>query len=269
MLKRAFAILIFFLPQLIAAQNQALLSDLLSTTKDGNVSAINFRMEEFELGLKKKTYSSDRDFLQTVFTKTQQKFLKHFSQYTGLDEVFSAGKYNCLTATSLFSVVLTDFHFQHRIIETNYHIFLIVQTTKGDVLIETTDRYNGFVSDKNEIEKRLGSYKQNAISPTLSASNKLYYTYHFSLYQDVEPHQLAGLLYYNQAVKAFNKKEFMNAADLLGKAKAIYESPRIAELAVILVEAALESNLNDSNKAMILEQYKTYWEQRSRLMAFR
>jgi len=266
-LKRSGILLIIFLPLLASAQSSTLLPKLLSTSKGSNVVAADLRLQEFEHGLKKKTYSSDYQFLQLVFSKTQQKFLKHFSQYPDLNEVFVAGKYDCLTATSLFSIILSDLNFQYRVIETNYHIFLVVQTMQGDVLIETTDRYNGFVSGKKEIEKRLSSYRQNNISPTLTASSRVYHTYHFSLYQDVDPDQLAGLLYYNQAVRAFNKKEFINAADLLDNAKAIYESPRVAELAVILVDAALESNLNETSKRLILERYKTYWEQRSRLMA--
>jgi hypothetical protein len=267
MLKRVVTILILFLPLLAGAQSRVLLSELLSTSENSNISGIELRIEAFEQGLKKRIYASDYEFLKTVFAKAQQKFLKHFSPYTNLNEVFSAGKYDCLTATSLFSIVLTDLHFQHRIIETNYHIFLIVPTSKGDILIETTDRFNGFLSDKKEIEKRLGEYRQNAISPSLTASTKLYHAYHFNLYQDVNPNQLAGLLYYNQAVKAFNKREFMSAADLLDKSKGIYESPRVGELAILLVEAALASNLNDDTKRIILDRYKTYWEQRSRLMA--
>lgn len=266
-MKSVVAILILFLPLLAGAQSRVLLSELLSTSNNSNVNAIDLRIQDFEQELKKKVCASDYDFLKTVFAKTQQKFLKHFSPYSDLHEVFSVGKYDCLTATGLFSIVLSDLNFQYHIIETNYHIFLVIPTSKGDVLIETTDRFNGFVSDKREIEKRLGAYKQNTISPGLTASNKLYHMYHFSLYQDVDPHQLAGLLYYNQAVKAFNKREFINAANLLDKAKAIYESPRVAELAIILVEVALESNLSDSTKLMLLERYKTYWEQRGRLMA--
>lgn len=266
-MKRAGILLVLFLPLFAVAQNRALLPELLSTSKDGTLSAASFRLREFEQGLKKRTYQSDDQFLQTVFTKTQQKFLKHFSQYAEFNEVFSTGKYDCLTATSLFSIVLADLNFQYRIVETNYHIFLIVHTSQGEVLIETTDRYNGFVSSKKEIDKRLSSYRQNNLSSPLTSSSKIYHTYHFSLYQEVDPSQLSGLLYYNQAVRAFNKGEFINAADLLYRAKEIYESPRVAELAVIIVEAALESNLSDTNKLLILERYKTYWEQRSRLMA--
>jgi hypothetical protein len=266
-LKRGIAIFILFLPLLASSQHNALLSELMSTSKAGNANTASQKLLEFEVGLKRKPHSSDHAFLQVVFAKTQRKFLKHFSPYTDLNEIFSTGEYDCLTGTSLFSVILSDLHFQHRIVETNYHIFLIVQTTKGDVLIETTDRYNGFVSDRKEIEKRLGSYRQNAISPVVTSSNKPYHAYHFSLYQDVKPAQLAGLLYYNQAVRAFNKRDLVAAADLLDKAKVIYESPRVAELAVILIETVLDSDLSENSKLLILERYKIYWAQRSRLMA--
>jgi len=267
-LKKAVAILILFFPLIVTAQRSELLPELMSTSPHGDLNKATIELQNFESTL--KVQSSDYALLKTVFKKTQQKFLKHYNQYTDFDEIFTSGKYDCLTATSLFSVVLSDLHFQYRIIETNYHIFLMVETTKGEVLLETTDRYNGFVTSAVEIEKRLGSYKQNIIaSASIDSSNKIYYAYHFSLYQDVAPNQLAGLLLYNKAVKSFNEKELMKAADFLAQSKAIYESPRVAELAVIIVEATLESNLSQSNKLKILNRYKYYWEQRSRLMAVR
>lgn len=266
MFKKPLIIFIFFLPLLGFAQADGLLQELLSTSTSHDSAIARMKLQEFEQQLKKKEFKSDYAFLETVFAKTQRKFLRRYTQYTELDKVFSSGKYDCLTATSLFSVVLSDLNFKYRIIETNYHIFLLVQTSHGDILLETTDAYNGFVSDPKEIEKRLGSYKQNLITAA-PASNKLLYSYHFNLYQDVAPHQLAGLLYYNQAVKAFNKKELLKSADLLDQAKAIYESPRVAELAVLIIHTAFQSNLPESER--LLERYKIYWERRSNLMAAR
>lgn len=267
-MKRSIALLAFLIPLFAGAQS-SLLNELMATSCSGDVTAASENIREFEDDLKnRKRGTSDFTFLKAIFTKTQQKFLKHYSQYTDLHEIFSTGKYDCLTATGLFSVLLSDLGFQYRIIETNYHIFLLVQTEKGEVLLETTDRFNGFVAGKDDIENRLGSYKKNLLTADAGAG-KVYHTYHFSLYQDVHPNQLTGLLFYNQAVKAFNNKELLTSAELLNKSRALYDSPRVAELAVMITESVLDSNLSEDTKLLILKRYKNYWEQRSRLMAIR
>jgi hypothetical protein len=102
----------------------------------------------------------------------------------------------CIAA--LFSHVLERLNFRYEIIETNYHIFLIVQTSRGEVLLETTDRWGGFVTDKDAIAKRTGDYRSNQL---VSNDSDKKYQYSFKLYQAISPEKLTGLLYFNQLCK--------------------------------------------------------------------
>jgi len=153
--------------------------------------------------------------------------------------------------------VLSEFNFDYTIIETNYHIFIIVHSSSGDVLLETTDRFNGFVQDKNEIEKRIGSYKKNLIAS--SGNGKSYFRYSFDLYKKVNPSQLPGLLHFNQAVNAFNKHDWLACADELVLSESKYYSPRVSELALLLVQAVLDSDASEEIQELITQRFKPYW----------
>jgi hypothetical protein len=100
--------------------------------------------------------------------------------------------------------LLDHFNVPYKIIETNYHIFLVAQTDKGSVLFETTDPANGFVTNNEEIKDRIARYRQNSIRS--AASSKAYYRYNFDLYKVVNLDEVVGLLYYNLSIVAFNAK---------------------------------------------------------------
>lgn len=105
-------------------------------------------------------------------------------------------------------MVLEEFGYDFKIIETNYHIFLSVETDKGPVLLESTDRYNGIVTDPIQIEQRISTYRNNElfINPSSSQSDKAHYKYDLNLYHVVVTVSTPGLLYFNQAVTAYNSK---------------------------------------------------------------
>lgn len=252
-MRRVIALFLIILPTLAVGQS-AVFVDLIATSSIKPSIKESNKLNHHVESLQKKRGSSDKKLLKAIFKTTHQQFLKSYSQYADLGEVFTSGKFDCLTATALFSVVLDQMNFTYKIIETNYHIFILVDTTDGQVLLETTDRLFGFIQDSQEIEKRIRSYRQNAI--VASSSDKMYYHYSFNLFHEVGQYQLAGLLYFNQAIKAYNHGDLLACAYLLEKSKTIYESPRVEELAIVLVRSILESNLSADLKNQIIHQYK-------------
>jgi len=238
----------------IAVGQSSVFVDLLATSSIKPSIKQSDKLHHYIESLQKKRGSSDKKFLKTIFKTTHQQFLKSYSQYADLGEVFTSGKFDCLTATALFSVVLDQMNYNYKIIETNYHIFILVNTADGQVLLETTDRLFGFIPDSSEIEKRIKSYRQNTV--VASSTDKIYYHYSFDLFHEVEPHKLAGLLYFNQAIKAYNNGDLVACASLLAKSQRIYESPRVEELAIVLVRSVLESKLSVDLKNQVIHQYK-------------
>ncbi len=252
-------VLIGLIPFLGSAQPTELLPDLLASSPMGNSQDITVRLTGFLSTLQhKQSKYSEQDFLKLIFRESHKKFFKHYQPYTQFSEIFERGYYDCLSATSFLSLVLNEFGYEYNIIETNYHIFLSVETNNGSVLIESTDRFNGLVTDSKQIEQRIAGYRSNSLSVDPSESDKVYYKYNFNLYQLVKPEQLPGLLYFNQAVTAFNHKDLIACATKLDKANKIYESPRSTELAVLLVKSVVESNLSEDEKVELVKPFVKY-----------
>lgn len=204
----------------------------------------------------RKQLTNDFDYLRQLFQTTHRTTLKTYRQYANLDEILS-GSYDCLTATAWFSALLQQKGYDFDIIETNYHIFLMVRTSKGEVLLETTDRFDGFETNLERIQARIGSYRSTLLAS--SSQGQLNYRYSADLFRKIEPSQLKGLLYFNQAVKAYNARDWKLCARKLNDAKSSYETPRVAELAAILLQTLpFTDTLNTAEKLEIRGWFKEY-----------
>ncbi len=252
-------VLIGLIPFLGGAQPVELLPDLLASSPTVHAQDITVKLNSFVSTLQaKRSKHSGQDFLKLIFRESHKKFFKHYQPYTQFSEIFEKGNYDCLSATSFLSFVLNEFGYEYKIIETNYHIFISVQTDNGSVLVESTDRFHGLVTDAKEINQRIATYRANTLSIDPSESDKVHYKYNLNLYQLVKPEQLPGLLYFNQAVIAFNHKNLVECATKLDKANKVYESPRTAELAMLLVNSVVESNMSEAEKEDLIKPFVKY-----------
>lgn len=258
------------LPLTGRTQHTELLQDLLRSHPAANPVVITHRMNVFISTLREKRERySDKEFVRLIFRESYRKFFDTYKPYTQFSEIFENGNYDCLSATSFLSVVLNEFGYDFKIIETNYHIFLSVETDTSPVLLESTDRYNGIVTDPKQIEQRISTYRNNELFINPSQSGKDYYKYNLNLYQIVKPDQLPGLLYFNQAVIAYNNNDLVECAAKLDQARKIYESPRTAEFAIILVKSIVDSNLNEEVKKDLIRPFVKYLRNSSSVIASR
>ncbi len=249
-------VLIFFLPILAFAQDVRFASqptsslhhylELYSTTDTQIVATDKLLTFVDKLTAKKDDFKTDKAFLNYLFTKTHQRFLRNYKEYSSFNDLLDKGYYNCLTGTALYALLLDHFELPYRIIETNYHIFLMVETSAGEVLLETTDPANGFTDSKSEIEKRIHVYRRNEIQK--ANTDKRYYRFSFDLYNEVSLDEMLGLLYYNQAIKAYNDHQWVNSIAYLEKASSRYKSPRLEEFSRIILLSLAESKLDPSLK---------------------
>ena len=209
-------------------QQQQIITDIASTTSYEAGKTFIEKINQFTKSLESKRSNSDIRFLHKVFYETHHTFLKKYEAYSSLDQLVYNGQYDCLTATTVYSSVLEMLGFDFKIVETNYHIFILVKISNKEILLETTDRLNGFVTDLASINTRISTYKSNA--PAVNNQKGRSFEYSFHLLKEVKKADLAGLLYFNQAIKEFNKHNWTACLDLLGKSRTIYDSPRIKEI---------------------------------------
>lgn len=215
---------------------------------------VGARIEKMLDRVARKTYVNDQEYLHTIFRKTQKEFLHRYRQYSEVDEL-AAGEFDCLTGTSLFAVILERSGFSYRIMETNYHIFLLVNTSQGDVLIETTDRFEGFVTSADQIAERIQRYRTELPA---EKESKLTYQYAFDLYNEVSLEELSGLLYFNQAVKAFNSGSWLLCSERIVLAESHCDSRRIDALASLLLRTITLCDISEEEKAGVISNLERF-----------
>jgi hypothetical protein len=250
-------ILSALLTPLMVCSQGSLLPNLIETA--ANAELIQTKINSFIAVQKEKKQlaKSDLKFLKSMVNESHRKFLKSYKSYSQFNELFESGHYDCLSGTAFFSVLLEELQFRYKIIETNYHIFLLIETQQGRVLLETTDRLFGFKTNPNEIENSLSHYKENLLAS--SSSKKIaYYEYRIDLFREVSSMQLSGLLYFNQAVVAYNSHDWSACLDRLEKARAIYNNPRVEELSELLASSIAISKLNEKTKQQLLIPLSKY-----------
>lgn len=231
-----------------------LFQELLNTSSGVN-SKVDSELNNFIVELRDKRASSDIDFVNQIFKKAHRKYFRVYKPYVKFSETLNDGFYDCLTASSLLVGILQEFDFNVRIIETNYHIFLMVSTEAGEILIESTDRYEGVIADASQIEKRISLYKENLPQRASADPAKDYFDFTMKLYQTVSPHQLPGLLYFNQAVVAYNQRNLKECVSLLEASNHYYESQRTIEFTSILVNTIIESQLDIDLKSQLIRPF--------------
>lgn len=170
--------------------------------------------------LEKKNERADLpNSLKNTFYVTHRKQLNWYQQYVPFSEIFSSGKYDCVTGTALFAMLLDSINVPYSIYEFDYHIFIIAQIGSDSVLLESTDPYYGYVTDRDDILERISFYQQEAA--------KEYGSYITNI---VGLKELAGLQYMNMSIKSFNDGQMTAALDFIQKAKFLYPSSRIKQL---------------------------------------
>lgn len=172
-----------------------------------------------QLAKKRKKFLSESHFLYYVFKQVQQRYLHHYQPYP-LFTSLQDSTYNCVSGTALYAWLLNQLGFSTQIRETNVHVYLRVRTVKSEYLIDATDPENGFVSDDETlIARREMWYASNEVMRG-KPYNKA-----------VTLAELAGLQYFNEAVKAFNRRSYERCMQHLAKADKLYAgSVKVANL---------------------------------------
>ena len=234
---------------------------------DGNARSSN-EVSNFIKKLERKgIQKNSAQFLRFLFTKTHQHFLRQYVEYASFSETLDKGKYDCLTGTALYALLLDHFDIEYKIIETNYHIFLLVSTAEGKILMEATDPLNGFVEKPKDIDNRINLYRQNKIQE--ASIGKKYYRYNFNLFNQVNLDQIEGLLHYNLSIVAFNDQDLHASIQRLDRALNLYNSPRMVEFSNILLLSVIESKLNNVDKENCIKNIQAIRRKQVQVMASR
>lgn len=230
------------------------------------LQAINFR--EDESGFKKwekLTQVLDQQMkgdvgnvrmLTELFFTTHQLMLKDYAKHAYFSKTLTDGVYDCVTGTGLFAILLDRYHIPYWIVETDEHVYI-----KGDYkgtafILESTFPDHGLITGKRNIKNFESKFLPNGnpnsldnspigigmVSEVPASGRDLNY---------IGLRELAGLQYYNDAIKKFYERAYRDAYVQLIKAAYLYPSSRITDLKskmeILLGIVSVDSQIQSTN----------------------
>ena len=111
------------------------------------------------LASRKSKYINEKVFLQKVFYKVQQTYLKRYNQYSTFEDLMQKGDYDCVSGTTLYALILSILGFEITIQETPFHTYLLVFLSNNQkVLIESTSVGQGFITNEKKIVQTIRQF---------------------------------------------------------------------------------------------------------------
>lgn len=191
-----------------------------------------------QLRKKLRRSTNDQQALRHVFYALHRKSLKRYEQYTSFAEMAESGRYDCLTASTLYAMYLRALGYQVNIVETQYHMYLKVKIANKEIVLETTDPLEGFISDAEGFAARKSSdLPEGTEGKTGGVSSDQEELSGSEINASVSVRELIGLHYYNQAIAFWNNGEEDAARNAISIAFSYYPSSRIQDLKTLFRES--------------------------------
>lgn len=175
--------------------------------------------------------------LRQIFGKSHQHLFKTYGQHATFNDMLSTGMYDCVSGSAALGLLLTRYGFDYDIVETDYHVFVMVYLDGKNIILESTLPIGGMMTAPSEVLSYLESYKPKKDAKPESLNTRIGVqkidVSDNAIFRKVTLKELAGLQYYNDAIALFNQQQFEKAAIQLDKALKLYPSGRIEGLKMI------------------------------------
>lgn len=174
----------------------------------------------------------DVRLLYNIFTQSQKTLLKDYRKFAYFNQTLEEGVYDCVTGSAVLGILLDRYGIPYQIVETAAHVFVLGDLAGLPFIFESTLPDDGFILGEENVKAFLSNFdvsvsSQEGISPVevgnLSTGSSRRVIGMIGL------RELAGIQYYNEAVRHFLDYEYPQAYIHLIKAEALYPSGRIVE----------------------------------------
>jgi hypothetical protein len=191
-------------------------------------------------------YGKSEKFLKMLFFRSQQYLMDDYNQYASVEELIKTGAFDCVSGSFLMAVFLDQYGFDYDIMETSFHVFLTVNLEGQKVVLESTDGFTGFISEKEAVSAYLKDFEKQSkktplyLNPDQKLINKLLQP---SIYRAINLQQLKGLELFNRAIFYNNNRAYDIAFEKIKEAETLYPSERIVALSKLLqMQLVIASN---------------------------
>lgn len=224
----------------IALSNNAKKESLISSNEFityWDSTSTKFQKLNFKLQKDYDRYGNSEKFLKMLFFRSQQYLMYDYNQYASVEELIETGAFDCVSGSFLMAVFLDQYGFDYDIMETSFHVFLTVNVEGQKVVLESTDGFTGFISDKDEVKAYLKDFERESkknplyLNPDQKLLKDLLQP---SIYRAINLQQLKGLELFNRAIFYNNQMAYDIAFQKIKEAEILYPSERITALSKLL-----------------------------------
>lgn len=195
-----------------------------------------------ELDKKKAKTKNELNLLRHIFQKSHKSLLKDYVKHSTFNEMLKDGKFDCVSGSATLGMLLDRYSYDYNIVETDYHVFIVVNVKDKNIILESTLPIGGMITSPSDVQAYLESYKTVEFAQLSSLTERLgnpeLDLSDHAIFRKVSLTQLAGLQYYNDAITHFNEQSFGLASKQLSKAMLLYDSDRIKNLRELAIEQA-------------------------------
>lgn len=213
------------------------------TNEKEHLESIKFFLQ-CNKGMIDKT-AKEKSKIYKLFKSANHSFFIQYDMDGYGSEFYKHGKFNCVTGSLFFSLIMDSLHIPYTIKEKPTHVFLLAYPSTFSLPVESTDanmkilipdenfkkRYVEFLADSKLIQKA-----DIATKGVEAIFNEKYYSD-----KDIKPVELIGLLYFNSGINYLNQNNFKYAFQQFEKAYLLYPSERIR----YVMEASLLALVSD------------------------
>ncbi|MCA5005607.1 hypothetical protein [Sphingobacterium bovistauri] len=112
----------------------SLLADIDEITADKNISRIDSYINQ--LNWADADHAKPSKKLKTLFKNIHNTFLRIYDENANVYDMFENGKYNCVTASILYSYIFEYINIPYQIKEEPTHVYVVAYPSKHNIMIE-------------------------------------------------------------------------------------------------------------------------------------
>ncbi len=208
-------------------------SEGIEKENEKKLGEITGRLNDNKIGKKKL-----KKQIREIYRLVQENYLKVYSEEASFNELLSSGKYNCVSGSALYALILDRFNIDYEIMSTPDHVYLIAGNGYDRFMIETTYPVDGvFYYDdrfKSDYIEYLVQVEFISEEDFISRTIDDLFEEHYEADEAIDMVQLASLQYYNRGVTLYEKSEYEKAIASFEKAKLLYPGNPTNEYALSL-----------------------------------
>lgn len=201
--------------------------------------------------------------INVMYKKTYLEFFREYKSNINFSEIFTTGKYNCVSSSALFSLILSDLKIDYSIKEDPNHVYLVANPALEKIILQTTSLNQGVIEVKETFKQQYANQLLGAKIITeeeynSTTLNDLFNKYYFTS-KDIDIEELVGIQYSNNAISYIEQDNFDAALKQAEKAWMFYPCNRNTLLSMsILISMINNWDKYEANYSEVLSKLCRY-----------